>query len=250
MTLGIESGRAVQIFWGMSEAVPLLEHLTPSSFSWLSNVEIQRVNEFRYPKRRLEWLRGRWVAKQLLLRSDPQFEGCQPSQITVVNAPQGAPQVWVAGESAEGSLSISHSRDKVAAAWSPFNLAAVGVDVEWIEPRHPAFLEDFFTETEKLTVLATPAEHQALQVTLLWSAKEAALKALGLGLRVDSRLVEIVSPYRAPIGDWQDLLFSSALLKNQALVGRWKKCGSHICCLTALSPVVNIAAVEWVEVRL
>ncbi len=233
----------------MGEAIPIRENLTPSSFTWLSEEEKQRAQQLRFPKRCIEWLRGRWMAKQILLRSDPRFADCVPSRITIANQADGAPQVWLEGKPVDGSLSISHRQDRVAAAWAPSRRVAVGVDIEWIEPRDPAFLEDFFSEVEKSTALAAAPQHQPLQITLLWSAKEAALKALGLGLRVDSRSVEIVSSLCEPAEAWQDLRYSSALLKNQALLGRWINSGSYIFSQAVLLPVEEAAPVEWIEIK-
>lgn len=250
MTLATDPMELIQVYWSMGEAIPIRENLTPSSFNWLSEREIQRVEQLRFPKRRNEWLRGRWMAKQLLLRSDPQFAGLPPNRITIANQPEGAPHVFLEAIPVEGSLSISHREERVAVAWLPGDRAAVGVDIEWIEPRAPAFLEDFFSDMEKYSALAVPPNRQPMQITLLWSAKEAALKALRLGLRVDSRSVEIVSSNCEPADTWQELRFSSVMLKDHALLGRWIMSGAYILTQAVLLPVKESAPVEWIEVKL
>jgi phosphopantetheinyl transferase len=73
--------------------------------------------------------------------------------------------------------------------------AEVGCDLETVEPRSPAFLADYFTDAEPNLVARTPAAMRDRVLTLLWSAKESALKALGSGLRLDTRSVDA-----APVG--------------------------------------------------
>ena len=67
--------------------------------------------------------------------------------------------------------------------------SALGCDLEVIEPHSDAFIADYFaTEEQALVARAAPADRPWL-VTLLWSAKESALKALRAGLRLDTRRV-------------------------------------------------------------
>jgi 4'-phosphopantetheinyl transferase len=65
----------------------------------------------------------------------------------------------------------------------------VGCDLETIEPRSPAFLADYFTDEERDLAGRMAGADRDRVVTLLWSAKESALKALGCGLRADTRVV-------------------------------------------------------------
>jgi phosphopantetheinyl transferase (holo-ACP synthase) len=67
----------------------------------------------------------------------------------------------------------------------------VGADVEHVESRDPAFVHDFFTPNEGALVSNCPTLWRDTFVTILWSAKEAVLKAIRYGLRVDTRRVEI-----------------------------------------------------------
>ena len=65
----------------------------------------------------------------------------------------------------------------------------IGCDVEAVEPRSPSFAADYFTAGEQRLVEQTPPAGRDLLLTLLWSAKESALKALGCGLCADTRSV-------------------------------------------------------------
>jgi hypothetical protein len=74
----------------------------------------------------------------------------------------------------------------------------VGCDLETIEPRADAFVGDFFTANEQTLVERTPAEKRSLLVTLLWNAKESALKALNVGLRLDTTYIDVNLTHIAP----------------------------------------------------
>jgi 4'-phosphopantetheinyl transferase len=118
----------------------------------------------------------------------------------------GAPEVFRHDQSVPLSISLSHSGGRGFCAIAPHG-TQVGCDVEKVEPRSAAFLADYFTPEERLLVARTPAAKRDLALTLLWSAKESALKALHCGLREDtlsvratpSGLLEMTS------GEWRRL---------------------------------------------
>ncbi len=106
-------------------------------------------------------------------------------------APSGAPEAHVGGRPAPFVLSITHSHGHAAAAIAPAG-ARLGLDLERIEVRGGAFLEDWFTPSERAFVGTAPEGEAALRATLVWSAKEAVMKALREGLRIAPRDVETV----------------------------------------------------------
>ena len=63
-----------------------------------------------------------------------------------------------------------------------------------VEPRSPAFEAGYFSAEERILMAHIPAGLGPLLVTLLWSAKECALKAIGVGLREDTRSVVVLNP--------------------------------------------------------
>ncbi|HQR68421.1 MAG TPA: 4'-phosphopantetheinyl transferase superfamily protein, partial [Thermoanaerobaculia bacterium] len=77
------------------------------------------------------------------------------------------------------------------AAWEGAGLR-VGVDIERIAPRSPGLVRDFFDPEEAAAweALAKGPARDAF-ATAVWSAKESVLKALHLGLTVDTRSVGI-----------------------------------------------------------
>ena len=148
----------------------------------------------RFPKRRADWRLGRWTAKRAV--------ACHlgmPSlpdsfrEIEIRPEPSGAPITFVSGERCPISISLSHRSATSLCAIAPSN-AALGCDLELAEPRHPAFLTDYFTAQEQEFVARSPAEDQWLLMALLWSAKESALKALQIGLRIDTRSLTVQLP--------------------------------------------------------
>lgn len=123
-------------------------------------------------------------------------------EAVVLAAPSGAPEVHVGGRAAPYVLSITHSHGFAAAALAPEGVR-LGLDLERIEPRPSSFLEDWFTSSERAFVGASPAGEAALRATLVWSAKEAVMKALREGLRIAPRDVETVPAPGPADGLWR-----------------------------------------------
>jgi phosphopantetheinyl transferase len=73
---------------------------------------------------------------------------------------------------------------------------ALGIDVETVEPREIDWCEDYFVTREMDAVRASGGLRDRVVATI-WSAKESVVKALGVGLRMDLREIEV----RGPI-DW------------------------------------------------
>lgn len=176
----------------------------PHLRSLLSEEEAAALARYTVPKRRADWLLGRWTAKQLVQTYlHEQDGGDMPlDRIVILADPDGAPAVSLAHadcgarrlERLAVSLSISHSHGHALCALCAEPGTTVGADLEYIEARDPGFTADFFTPAEQVAVAAAPERLRATHVTALWSAKEAVLKALREGLRVDTRAVEITLP--------------------------------------------------------
>jgi len=124
----------------------------------------------------------------------------------VLNQPSGEPFVLIEGKGGwEYPISISH-RSEVGMAATPLERSAhIGADVETVEPRDPALVRQFYTDDEANLVDAAGQEHDET-VARIWSAKEAVLKLLGLGLRIDTRgvLVNLIGqPFPECPAEWQ-----------------------------------------------
>lgn len=169
----------------------------PAGVEWLSPGEQEVLRGLRLPKRRGDWLLGRWTAKRVIREylGESGVDGAVPAErdISIVAASDGAPEVVLAGREMPVELSIAHSGGRALAVVGPRG-AVFGADLETIEPRSAAFVEDFFTTAERTWVEAIGERDRAWGACLIWSAKEAVLKALRVGLREDTRAVEIEVP--------------------------------------------------------
>jgi 4'-phosphopantetheinyl transferase len=167
------------------------EHDMPFEKEWLSTTESLRAAAIYFPKRRNEWLLGRWTAKQALAA----WLGMPPlarvlAKFEVWPANSGAPEAFIANQPAAVSLSLSHRNGRALCVLAPVGVN-VGCDLEVIEPHSDAFIEDYFTCEEKLRIRGTAEAHRDDVLALFWSAKESALKALHEGLRLDTRCVVV-----------------------------------------------------------
>ncbi len=162
----------------------------PERLDWLTDVERARYGEFRFDKRRQDWLLGRWAAKQALLEL-AELPQSDIARFEIVPAPGGAPMAQFDGSPHDVGLSISHSSGRAFSVVSS-ELSELGCDIELVEPRSAAFVDTFFTTTESERVQGAAADFRDILVTMIWSAKESTLKALRTGLRADTRSVEVI----------------------------------------------------------
>jgi hypothetical protein len=156
----------------------------------LSQREEKIIGGLGIVPRRRKWLLGRIAAKRLV-REMAGEDGLADSQISVLNQPSGEPFVLIEGRGAwPYPISISH-RSEIGMAAAP-NLPGshIGADLETVEPRDAALVRQFFTDQEAEAVDASGADRD-LVMARIWSAKEAVLKLVGLGLRIDTRGVEV-----------------------------------------------------------
>lgn len=96
-------------------------------------------------------------------------------------APGGKPRA----RNGEWEFNLSHSGDYAALAVSR---RSVGADIEKCELRHIAVARSVFQPEELAWMDACPAE----RFTALWTMKEAVAKALGLGLRLKLRELNVL----------------------------------------------------------
>lgn len=221
-----------RIYWLLAERSPALPG---EAGDFLSPGEQQKLSGMRFPKRRDDWLLGRWAAKSLV-RGLPEYRDLSPAEIEVVNTPEGAPQVLLpGGETLPGCLSLSHSSGRALCALTRSPSLRLGVDLERVEPRPKVFVEDYFTRREVQLVDAFPLAERDAAVTLIWSMKEAMLKALGIGLRRDTRQVEVQAPGGDDSGGWQQALVREAGDENRPWTAWWQRRGDFILTVAAFS---------------
>ena len=166
----------------------------PSGEAWLHDRERERLAAMCFTKRRNEYLVRRLAAKAAVASALGLPEDVVAlGRIGVLNHPTGAPYVVVDGKAPGLEVSLT-DRAGWAVCLVGRDLGALGVDLEIVEPRSRGFVTDFLTEAEQATVAACaaagPDGHDAA-ANLIWSAKESALKVLRVGLRADTRTVEV-----------------------------------------------------------
>lgn len=227
---------ATPIYWNF------VDGLSSGVEDFLSPAEQTRLGEMRFDRRRQSFLSGRKAVKQLL-HIHPACAALPSSVITVCNDPGGAPFVIVEGREIPENISISHRENAAAAALSLTPGVTVGIDLEMVEEHTDAFVEDFFTMEEAAYIHTLPEQERTEWTACAWSAKEAVLKALKVGLRVDSRSVSIFPANgNSRQKDWLPLQVSGAVLDGVYCQVWWRVIHSFVLTLAVLE--TNIYKME------
>jgi 4'-phosphopantetheinyl transferase EntD len=197
------------------------EENVPESNEWLGARERDHVRTLTFLKRRADWRLGRWAAKCAIaaLQNIP-LHADLLATIEICPAASGAPRVLFHGSPADVSVSLSHRSGVAICALTKENVG-LGCDLENIEPHSAGFIADYFTLEEQDSIEKASSADRWLLVTLLWSAKESALKALQEGLRRDTRSV-VVHPGKLPFGEgWKSLHVDS--IEGESFYGWWRQ---------------------------
>jgi 4'-phosphopantetheinyl transferase len=103
------------------------------------------------------------------------------------------------------SLSLSHRAGRSVAAIAD-DPTVLGCDLELVEPRSSAFVNEWLTPAERRFLSASGAGERARIANLIWTAKEAAAKVRREGLRLDVRHAVVTPAHgRSPTGAWRSL---------------------------------------------
>lgn len=213
----------------------------------LSAVEQRHYWALKSTKRRQDWLLGRWTAKHLLRSVIEREEGESPAldELTIFNTPNGAPAVTT-GCPDDFLLSISHRDDQAFCAVSRWShrdrsgIRGLGADIERIERRSSGFVNDYLASEEIAHVPPWPGDTRDQYVAAIWSAKEATLKALRLGLTVDTRAVIcLIEPRQDKPHTWVPfhVCFEADHLNELAstVMGWWQTRDNYVLTLVALT---------------
>lgn len=156
---------------------------------FLSPTERHEASSLTVPKRRIERMAGRMAARRALHRLGLGALLPAVDIVACVEGPsRGAPTVcWRGGGALPLALSISHGAGSACAVAS--TSGGLGLDVERVEAREPAFVDEAFAPgAVEVVAEALGVELLGAQaVSAAWCLKEACMKLSGHGLRAPLR---------------------------------------------------------------
>jgi 4'-phosphopantetheinyl transferase len=171
---------------------------------WLSADEQARAAAFARPRDRRRSRRRRAAVRWVL----SSYLDVDPAAVSFEVGDHGRPEV--AGKAL--SFGVAHSGGASVVAVSRRRVG-VGVDIELDRPLDS--LEQMMTvactDREMASIRSLPPTARSRRFLSVWTAKEAVLKAVGLGLSVDPRQVEVeltpsggvcVTWVASPLADW------------------------------------------------
>lgn len=154
--------------------------------SILSPAELERLEQFVMPKKKIQWLAGRYAVKSGLLKLKPaQLKYTGLNRIEVLNQESSAPYLV---QFPELQISITHSYPYCIGVVSE---DPIGVDLEKIIPLRESLINQFFhpNEIQNLAEIKDAEKYQA-QAILYWTRKEAVSKLLKLGLKMNFKQLD------------------------------------------------------------
>lgn len=206
----------------------------PSTDQWLGPRERETFATLTLPKRRSDWLLGRYVAKRALSHVGG-FE--RLDVLDIVASEDGAPEAFFGDRRLPFHVSISHRNELGACAVA--RIHPVGCDLEAIEPRTAGFVADYFTREERVAVQRASAADRNRLIALTWSAKESALKVLRVGLRRDTRKVQVRLLDDPTVPDEWHRLEAHVEPEGRTLQGWWRQLDRHALTLVSEGPATT-----------
>lgn len=220
----------VKVFW-MKQSFPDVD----MTLEWLHKSEKEVFSGFKFPKKQNDWLLGRWTAKHAVKHFQRKhYPKLELSDIEIISASDGAPEVYHKGSPLGVLISLSHRHGMGFCVITSTGIQ-LGCDVEKIENRSALFVKDYFTEKEHAIVLDSLSDDQALCTNLIWSAKESTLKAIRIGLRMDTRALEVDFSTSLPLEQWNALNVTIPE-KDLKFQGFWKRNSDFIMTIVADTP--------------
>lgn len=217
------------------------EHEVPADTDWLSGREREYAAGIRFRKRHDEFLTRRYTAKRAVAALfDIAPTAGALATIEVRNHPSGAPYLVIDDEPAPADVSLSDRAGWAVCLVGPvgsMRSGTLGIDLEIVEARSERFIDDFLTPAEVERVRAhRVGEERDAAANLVWSAKEAALKVRQVGLRHDTRTVEVEWWTDTIVDGWCRLQVSAS--DGQRYRGWWRRDRQF---------VLTVAAVDDIE---
>jgi 4'-phosphopantetheinyl transferase len=160
-----------------------LDRPPPHAADLLDAAERDRAQRFVHALHRNRYIAAHAWTRRILAR----HLGCAPQALRFARAAHGKPRL----HDSQVQFNLSHCGDVALLALALDT--AVGVDVEAVRPDLPdaALAQGVLTAAELHAWQRLPATRRAAAFFACWTRKEACLKALGLGLAFDPRLVHV-----------------------------------------------------------
>ncbi len=204
----------------------------PNGDDWLSDRELDFLKNLRISRRKVDWRLGRWTAKKLLLPTLNKSHIIKdPSEIEIIAAEDSAPEVFIYKKPAPVTISISHSGEIGFCAVN-INNSPVGCDLEFVDSRSDSFISDYFTVREQEWMNQVSKGERPLVSTLIWSAKESALKALRMGLNIDTQCVQVDLTQDPGTENWHPMSVEYTE-SSKVFHGWWREFGDSIYTIVA-----------------
>ena len=162
---------------GISSAFDLFDSDVRPNLEVLSAKELEIYSKFTSCKRRREFVSGRIACKKAFFKITSEKEECSEcnadcfekfSSISVLNTETGSPFI----ENSDFFVSVSHSHGAAIAAVGKH---AVGIDIEWVNPKRISALK-------KMSGEVCAESQNVTDLTALWTLKESLGKALRTGI--------------------------------------------------------------------
>ncbi len=216
----------------------------PSENDWLGPNEVLRLEAMHFPKRRADWLLGRWTAKHAVASCLGYSTAAgKLSVLEIRAASSGEPEAYFDGAPLPISISISHRADIGLCIVGPAD-ARLGCDLELVEEHSQAFAEDYFTAEELALISQNSPSRRALLLSLLWSAKESTLKAVHEGLRLNPRSISISLDLAAGSSGamaWSPLQVNAG--NGSKFSGCWCQSGDLLRTIVAVAPSLRLFSI-------
>jgi 4'-phosphopantetheinyl transferase len=196
---------------------------------YFSLEEQAEYSRFKVIKRQFEWISSRIISKKMI-NQILKGEKLNFPDIRIKKEETGQPYIYITGQGRlEGKFSLSHSNGYVFCGYSPSKELVFGFDLEKIEAHSLEFVQDYFTPREIEKYLTLDKADNNDYTTMVWSAKEAVLKTMGLGLSIDTRKVEIIpSDGSSALAGWSSCLVNYENKTNLNLMVYWQKIDGFI----------------------
>lgn len=154
--------------------------------NFLSECESEEWAHFTSAKRRREWFSARWALKKMLLDHNRIYS---PLQCHIEKDRFGCPRLRVGNDKSHTIMncSISHKDELAAVCLSWISEQKLGIDLETIAYRPLKLRRVFVNDEDHLEDEKEPM----IFSTILWACKEAAAKAMGLGMRLDFKRLKV-----------------------------------------------------------